>query len=53
MFAYVHSFGLIWRLIAAFSAFSPNASHPIGCRTLYPCSARKRAMASPPLKASA
>ena len=34
MFAYVHSLGWMWRLIAAFSAFSPNASHPIGCMTL-------------------
>ena len=36
MFSYVHSVGSMPRLIAAFSAGSPNASQPMGCRTLYP-----------------
>ena len=53
MFAYVHSFGWIPRLIAAFSAGSPNASHPIGWSTLCPRIAANRATASPPLNASA
>ncbi|GIV00633.1 MAG: hypothetical protein KatS3mg014_2248 [Actinomycetota bacterium] len=53
MLAYVHSFGGIPRRIAAFSAGRPNASQPIGCRTLYPRIAAYRATTSPPLKASA
>ena len=53
MFSYVHCFGWMPRLIAAFSAGSPNESQPMGCRTLWPCRARNRATASPPLNASA
>ena len=52
MFAYVHSLGWTPRLIAAFSAGRPNASQPIGCRTLFPRIAANRATASPPLNAS-
>ncbi len=36
MFAYVQSAGCEFFLIAAFSAGSPKASQPMGCRTLYP-----------------
>ena len=46
MLRYVHSRGWILFLIAAFSAGSPNASNPIGRKTLSPCIRRKRAIAS-------
>ena len=36
MFESVHSLGGVLFLMAAFSAGSPNESHPIGCSTLYP-----------------
>ena len=39
--------------MAAFSAGSPKASHPIGCRTLLPRIQAYRAMASPMAKTSA
>ena len=53
MFASVHSRGSTPRLIAAFSAGSPNESQPTGCSTLYPRIRRYRATTSPPLNASA
>jgi len=37
MFRFVHSRGWILFLIAAFSAGNPNASNPIGKKTLSPC----------------
>jgi hypothetical protein len=38
MFLIVNSFGLLPVFKAYCSAGSPKASHPIGCKTSYPCS---------------
>ena len=46
MFCIVQSRGLIFCLIAAFSAGRPKASKPIGRNTFMPCMRWKRAMAS-------
>src|SRR6266545_1406794 len=48
MLAYVHSLGWMPRLMAAFSAGRPKASHPMGCRTLWPRINANLATASPP-----
>ena len=48
MLPMVHFAGWMPRSIAAFSAFSPKASNPIGCSTLYPFIRMKRAWASAP-----
>ena len=40
MFSRVHTAGWVLPAIAAFSAGSPNASHPIGCKTLLPWARR-------------
>ena len=53
MFERVHSFGWIPRAIAAFSAGSPKASHPMGCSTLFPRIHMNLAMMSLMAKASA
>ena len=47
MFSCVHTAGCTPFSIAAFSAGSPNASQPIGCRTLNPRIHLKRARRSP------
>ena len=47
MFSRVHLPGGMPRLIAAFSAGSPNASHAIGCSTFLPCMRAKRLITSP------
>jgi len=46
MFAIVHAYGSPPLLIAAFSAGRPNASKPIGKKTLLPCIRVNRASAS-------
>src|SRR5947209_3524088 len=46
MFSTVHTPGSTPRSIAAFSAGRPKASHPIGCKTLYPFIRLKRARTS-------
>jgi hypothetical protein len=47
MLASVQVSGCVLFLIAAFSAGSPNASHPNGCSTLKPRIRFMRAMMSP------
>ena len=53
MFSYVHSAGLEFRLIAAFSAGRPKESQPMGCSTSYPLWNQCLAMTSPMANASA
>ena len=47
MFSYVQTAGCTPLSMAAFSAGRPKASHPIGCRTLYPRIRLYRVIASP------
>ena len=53
MLAYVHSIGLAPRCLAAFSAGSPNASHPNGLSTACPVMRLWRTNASWIVKISA